>query len=86
MAAGTWAQGSPDPGAVREAQRVEQERHNDANAIAEAAARPMKRFGEIKSKEQADLQALHRVRDQMIGTRTHSLTRCEHSAWNMALH
>ncbi|WP_246753562.1 IS110 family transposase [Agrobacterium sp. OT33] len=42
----------------------------DAEAIAEAATRPTMRFAALKSKEQADLQALHRVRDQMIGTRT----------------
>ncbi len=42
----------------------------DAEAIAEAATRPTMRFAAIKSEEQADLQALHRVRDQMIGTRT----------------
>ncbi|TIU05020.1 MAG: IS110 family transposase, partial [Mesorhizobium sp.] len=42
----------------------------DAEAIAEAATRPTMRFPAIKSEEQADLQALHRVRDQMIGTRT----------------
>lgn len=28
------------------------------------------RFAALKTEEQADLQALHRVRDQMIGTRT----------------
>ncbi|WP_287236384.1 transposase [Mesorhizobium sp.] len=43
----------------------------NAEAIAEAATRPTMRFAAIKSEEQADLQALHRVRDQMIGTRTH---------------
>jgi transposase len=42
----------------------------DAEAIAEAATRPTMRFVAIKSEEQADLQVLHRVRDQMIGTRT----------------
>lgn len=42
----------------------------DAEAIAEAATRPTMRFASLKSEEQADLQALHRVRDQMIGTRT----------------
>ncbi len=42
----------------------------DAEAIAEAATRPTMRFAALKSEEQADLQALHRVRDQMIGTRT----------------
>ena len=42
----------------------------DAEAIAEAATRPTMRFAALKTEEQADLQALHRVRDQMIGTRT----------------
>jgi len=42
----------------------------DAEAIAEAATRPTMRFAALKSEEHADLQALHRVRDQMIGTRT----------------
>lgn len=40
----------------------------DPEAIAEAATRPTMRFAALKSEEQADLQALHRVRDQMIGT------------------
>ncbi len=42
----------------------------DEEAIAEAATRPTMRFATPKSAEQADLQALHRVRDQMIGMRT----------------
>lgn len=42
----------------------------DAEAIAEAATRPTMRFAALKSEEQANLQALHRMRDQMIGTRT----------------
>ncbi|MER9820228.1 transposase [Mesorhizobium sp. M0129] len=42
----------------------------DTEAIAEAVTRPTIRFAAIKSEEQTDLQALHRVRDQMIGTRT----------------
>lgn len=42
----------------------------DAEAIAEAATRPTMRFAAIKREKQADLQAVHRVRDQMIGTRT----------------
>nr|WP_234706480.1 transposase [Sinorhizobium meliloti] len=37
---------------------------NDAEAIAEAATRPTMRFAALKSEEQADLQALHRLRDQ----------------------
>jgi transposase len=42
----------------------------DAEAVAEAATRPTMRLAALKSGEQADLQALHRVRDQMFGTTT----------------
>ena len=42
----------------------------DAEAIAEAVIRPTMRFVEIKSCEQIDLQALHRVRDRIVGNRT----------------
>jgi transposase len=42
----------------------------DAAAIAEAATRPTMRFVEIKTTEQVDLQALHRIRDRMIAHRT----------------
>lgn len=42
----------------------------DAEAIAEAVQRPTMRFVPIKSSEQLDLQALHRVRDRLISRRT----------------
>jgi len=42
----------------------------DAEAIAEAVQRPTMRFVPIKSHEQLDLQALHRVRDRLISRRT----------------
>lgn len=42
----------------------------DAAAIAEAVTRPTMRFVEVKQPEQADIQALHRVRDQMVSHRT----------------
>jgi len=42
----------------------------DAEAIAEAVTRPTMRFVEIKSCKQIDLQALHRVRDRIVGNRT----------------
>jgi transposase len=42
----------------------------DAEAIAEAVTRPTMRFVEIRTPEQIDLQALHRVRDRMIAHRT----------------
>ncbi|WIW50362.1 IS110 family transposase (plasmid) [Bradyrhizobium sp. 62B] len=42
----------------------------DAEAIAEAARRPTMRFVAVKEEDQVDLQALHRIRDQMVGSRT----------------
>ena len=43
---------------------------NDAEAIAEAVARPTMRFVTVKSNEQLDLQAVHRIRERLIGERT----------------
>lgn len=43
---------------------------NDAAAIAEAIQRPTMRFVAIRSLEQLDMQAVHRVRDQLISERT----------------
>jgi transposase len=42
----------------------------DAAAIAEAITRPTMRFVEMKTPEQVEAQALHRIRDQMMGTRS----------------
>jgi transposase len=43
---------------------------NDAEAIAEAVTRPTMRFVTVKSNEQLDLQALHRIRERLVGERT----------------
>ncbi len=43
---------------------------NDAAGICEAVSRPQMRFVPIKSVEQQDLQALHRIRERQIKTRT----------------
>src|SRR3974390_1620011 len=43
---------------------------NDAEAIAEAVQRPTMKFVATKTAEQLDLQALHRVRERLIGQRT----------------
>lgn len=43
---------------------------NDAAAICEAVSRPRMRFVPRKSQEQADIQALHRVRQGLIQART----------------
>jgi transposase len=42
----------------------------DAEAIFEAAIRPTMRFVPVKSREQQDLQSLHRARDRLVGQRT----------------
>jgi len=42
----------------------------DAEAIAEAATRPSMRFVAIKRNDQFDVQALHRVRDRLVSSRT----------------
>jgi transposase len=42
----------------------------DAEAIAEAATRLTMRFTQVRSTEQVDLQALHRMRDQLVTSRT----------------
>lgn len=42
----------------------------DAEAIAEAVQRPTMRFVPIKTEDQLDLQALHRVRDRLVVRRT----------------
>lgn len=42
----------------------------DAEAIAEAVARKNMRFVPIKTDDQLDLQALHRVRDRLVQRRT----------------
>jgi len=42
----------------------------DAEAIAEAVQRPTMRFVPIKTTDQLDLQAVHRVRDRLISRRT----------------
>jgi transposase len=42
----------------------------DAEAIAEATTRPTMRFVEVKTPDQADAQALHRIRERMVKSRT----------------
>ena len=42
----------------------------DAEAIAEAVTRPTMRFTQVRTVEQVDLQALHRIRDQLVSSRT----------------
>ena len=44
--------------------------YNDALAIAEAVVKPEMRFVAVKTQEQQDLQALHRMRNQAVRDRT----------------
>ena len=44
--------------------------YNDARAIAEAARRPNMRFVAVKTVEQQDVQALHRLREARVAERT----------------
>jgi transposase len=44
--------------------------YNDALAIAEAVTRPEMRFAAIKTPEQQDIQALHRLRERRLRDRT----------------
>jgi len=43
---------------------------NDAEAICEATGRPSMRFVPIKSSEQLTIQATHRIRSRLVGSRT----------------
>ena len=43
---------------------------NDAEAICEAMSRPNMRFVAVKTVEQQDIQAAHRIRTELIGHRT----------------
>ncbi|WP_108663906.1 IS110 family transposase [Acuticoccus kandeliae] len=42
----------------------------DAEAIAEAVTRPTMRFTRVRTTDEVDLQARHRIRDQLISSRT----------------
>ena len=42
----------------------------DAEAIAEAVQRPTMRFVQVRRPDQIDMQALHRIRDQLVHSRT----------------
>ncbi len=56
----------------------------DAEAIAEAVQRPTMRFVPVKTEEQLDLQALHRVRDRLVARGPRSSTRFARSCSNAA--
>jgi transposase len=55
---------------VRPFCRKQKNDFNDAHAIAEAVTRPTIRYVALKTPEQLDLQALHRVRERLMSQRT----------------
>ncbi len=55
---------------VRPYVKVHKNDDRDAETIAEAATRPTMSFVAIKSEEQLDLQALHRLRERLVHNRT----------------
>ena len=58
------------PESVRPFAKAQKNDWNDALAIAEAAQRPGRHAVGIKSEEQLDMQALHRVRQRLMTART----------------
>ena len=58
------------PEYVRPYVKAQKNDDRDAEAIAEAATRPTRRFVELKSEEQLDIQTLHRVRHIHNNSRT----------------
>ncbi len=58
------------PKYVRPFVKAQKNDYLDAEAIAEAVQRPTMRFVPLKTVDQLDLQALHRVRDRLVARRT----------------
>ena len=55
---------------VRSYSRGQKNDFRDAEAIAEAVQRPTMKFVVTKTADQLDLQAMHRVRERLVGQRT----------------
>ena len=55
---------------MRPYSKGEKNDYRDAEAIAEAVQRPTMKFVATKTADQLDLQALHRVRERLVGQRT----------------
>ena len=58
------------PEYVRPYIKAQKNDDRDAEGIAEAATRPTMRFVEMKTRDQLDLQTLHRARERLVGERT----------------
>ena len=60
-------------------------RQTHKNAIAEAVRRPPTRCVPVKTDDQLDLQALHRVRSRLVGQRTAVINQIRGFLWSAAL-
>ena len=58
------------PQFVRPFVKSQKNDYQDAEAIAEAVQRPTMRFVPLKTEDQLDVQALHRVRNRLVARRT----------------
>jgi transposase len=65
-----WTRCPADAGEVRPYSKGQNIDFRDAEAIAEAVQRPTMKFVAAKTADQLDLQALHRVRERLVGQRT----------------
>jgi hypothetical protein len=70
QASGAWPRCWMPAKYVRPYSKGEKNDYRDAEAIAEAVQRRTMKFVATKSAEQLDLQALHRVRERLVGQRT----------------
>src|SRR5262245_7585279 len=71
QAPNVWPRRPPDAGEyVRPYSKGQKNDFRDAEAICEAVQRPTMKFVATKTADQLDLQALHRVRERLVGQRT----------------
>ena len=56
----------------------------DAEAIAEAVTKQNMRFAQLKTEEQLDVQAMHRVRDRLVQRRTALINEIPAFFWSVA--
>lgn len=73
------------PEYVRPYVKAQKNDDRDAEAIAEAAARPTMRFVEVKSEEQLDMQTLHRARDRLVGERMALINQIRAILWERGI-
>src|SRR5919197_74618 len=73
------------PRYVRPYSKGQKNDFRDAEAIAEAVLRPAMKFVAIKTVEQLDLQALHRVRERLVCQRTSVINQIRASCSSAAL-